>query len=156
MPCLWNFCPWLRPGVPGGTTKLACPRVRRSGSTTAVTTWTSAIPPLVAQVLVPLSTHSSLASSYVARVRIAPTSEPASGSEEQNAPSLRSPGVPYIAGTHSATCSSVPVARTPAAAREVPTIESPMPASPQNSSSIVIGKPSPVSSRAWVTMKSTE
>ena len=50
------------------------------------------MPPLVAQVLVPLMTHSSVASSYIARVRIAPTSEPASGSEEQNAPSLRSPG----------------------------------------------------------------
>ena len=54
MPCLWNFWPWLSPFVPGGTTKLAWPRVRRSGSTTAVTTWTSAMPPLVAQVLVPL------------------------------------------------------------------------------------------------------
>ena len=98
MPCLGNFWPWLSPLVPGGTTKLACPRVRRSGSTTAVTTWTSAMPPLVAQVLVPLRTHSSVASSYVARVRIAPTSLPASGSEEQNAPSLRSPGVPNICG----------------------------------------------------------
>jgi hypothetical protein len=63
MPCLANFCPWLSPFVPGGTMKLACPRARRSGSTTAVTTWTSARPPLVAQVLVPLSTHSSVASS---------------------------------------------------------------------------------------------
>ena len=98
MPCLWNFWPWLSPLVPGGTTKLAWPRVRRSGSTTAVTTWMSARPPLVAQVLVPLRTHSSVASSYVARVRIAPTSLPASGSEEQNAPSLRSPGEPNICG----------------------------------------------------------
>ena len=64
MPCLWNFWPWLSPLLPGGTTKLACPRLRSSGSTTAVTTaWTSAMPPLVAQVLVPFSTHSSLASS---------------------------------------------------------------------------------------------
>ena len=54
------------------------------------------------------------------------------------------------------TCSSVPLARTPAAASEVPTMESPMPASPQKSSSMVIGKPSPVSSMAWATMKSTE
>ena len=50
------------------------------------------------------------------------------------------------AGTHSPTCSSVPLARTPAAASDVPTIESPIPASPQNSSSMAIGKPSPVSS----------
>ena len=68
---------------------LACPRVRSSGSTTAVTTCTSAMPPLVAHVLVPLSTHSSVASSYTARVRIAPTSEPASGSEEQKARDLQ-------------------------------------------------------------------
>ena len=156
MPCLWNFWPWLSPLVPGGTTNDAWPRVRSSGSTTAVTTWTSAMPPLVAQVLVPLMTHSSVASSYTARVRIAPTSEPASGSEEQKAPSLRSPGAPYISGTHSATCSSVPLARTPAAASDVPTIESPMPASPQKSSSMVIGKPSPVSSSACATMKSIE
>ena len=156
MPCLWNFWPWLSPFVPGGTTKLACPRVRRSGSTTAVTTWTSARPPLVAQVLAPLRTHSSVASSYVARVRIAPTSEPASGSEEQNAPSLRSPGEPNICGTHSTTCSSVPLARTPAAASDVPTMDSPMPASPQKSSSMVTGKPSPVSSKAWVAKKSSE
>ena len=156
MPCLANFWPWLSPAVPGGTTKLAWPRARSSGSTTAVITWTSASPPLVAQVLVPLSTHSSVASSYVARVRMAPTSEPASGSEEQNAAILRSPGLPNICGAHSPTCSSVPFARSPAAARAVPTIESPIPASPQNSSSIVIGMPSPVSSKLWVAKKSSE
>ena len=51
------------PGVPGGTMKLAWPRDPSSGSTEATTTWMSAIPPLVIQVLVPLITHSSLASS---------------------------------------------------------------------------------------------
>ena len=110
MPCLANFWPWLSPVVPGGTTKLAWPRARSSGSTTAVTTWTSAMPPLVAQVLVPLRTHSSFASSYVARVRIAPTSLPASGSDEQNAAILRSPGDPNICGAHSPICSGVPLA----------------------------------------------
>ena len=157
MPCLWNFWPWLSPLVPGGTTKLAWPRVRSSGSTTAVTTWTSAMPPLVAQVLVPLRTHSSLASSYVARVRIAPTSEPASGSEEQNAAELE---VARACRT-SAAPTRRPARRCrwrarPAAASAVPTIERPMPASPQNSSSIVIGMPSPVSSKAWVAKKSRE
>ena len=44
-------------------------------------------------------------------------------------------------------CSSVPLARTPTAARPVPTIDRPMPASPQNSSSIAIGMPSPVGSK---------
>ena len=40
-----------------------------SGSTTPTTTWMSAMPPLVIHALVPLSTHSSLASSYLALVR---------------------------------------------------------------------------------------
>jgi len=123
---------------------------------TAVTTWMSARPPFVAQVLVPLMTHSSFASSYVARVRIAPTSLPASGSEEQNAPSFRSPGEPNICGTHSPTCSGVPFELTPAAARAVPTIDKPIPASPQKISSIAIGMPSPVSSKLWVAKKSRE
>lgn len=50
-------------GVFGGTMKEAWPLEPSSGSTTATTMWTLAMPPLVAQVLVPLSTHSSLASS---------------------------------------------------------------------------------------------
>lgn len=63
MPCFLNFWPWERPGVSGGTMKEAWPLEPMSGSTTATTTWTLAMPPLVAQVLVPLRTHSSLASS---------------------------------------------------------------------------------------------
>ena len=43
--------------------KLAWPREPSSGSTAATTTWISAMPPLVIHVLVPLMTHSSLASS---------------------------------------------------------------------------------------------
>ncbi len=50
--------------------KLAWPRPLRSGSTDATTTWISAIPPLVIQVLVPLRTHSSFDWSYTARVRM--------------------------------------------------------------------------------------
>ena len=46
-----------------GTTNDACPRVPRLGSTDATMTCQSAMPPLVAQVFVPLRTHSSLASS---------------------------------------------------------------------------------------------
>jgi hypothetical protein len=87
---------------------------------------------------------------------MAPTSLPASGSEEQNAASLRSPGEPNICGAHSATCSWVPLATTPAAASAVPTMQRPMPASPQNSSSIATGMPSPVSSKLWVAKKSRE
>ncbi len=63
MPCFLYFWPCDRPGVPGGTMKLAWPRPLSSGSTAATTTWTSAMPPLVIHALVPLSTHSSLASS---------------------------------------------------------------------------------------------
>ena len=63
MPIFWNFWPMLRPGVFGPITKLAWPRALSSGSTDATTTCTSAMPPLVIHVLVPLSTHSSLASS---------------------------------------------------------------------------------------------
>lgn len=147
MPCFLNFWPWLSPGVPGGTTKEAWPFAPSSGSTVATTTWTAAIPPLVAQVLVPLSTHSSLAPSYTARVRSAETSEPASGSEEQNAATLRSSGVPNICGVQVPICSSVPLASTATAASVVPTMDSPMPASPQNSSSMAIGMPTPEGSK---------
>ena len=63
MPCFLYFWPCERPGVPGGTMKLAWPRPLSSGSTEATTTWTLAMPPLVIHALVPLRTHSSLASS---------------------------------------------------------------------------------------------
>ncbi len=66
------------PGVPGGITKLAWPRALSSGSTAATTTWTSAIPPLVMKILVPLRTHSS--PSRLAVVFSDFTSEPACGS----------------------------------------------------------------------------
>jgi hypothetical protein len=89
-------------------------------------------------------------------VRIAPTSNPASGSEEQNAATFGSSTVPNMAGIHCPTCSSVPFARTDAAARVVPTIARPMPASPQNSSSMVSGMPRPDSSNHWVAKKSRE
>ena len=78
----------------GGTTNAAWPREPSDESTTACTTWMLAMPPLVAHALAPVSVHSSLASSYTARVRIAETSEPDSGSEEQNAATLTSPASP--------------------------------------------------------------
>ena len=52
------------------------------------------MPPLVAHAFWPLSTHSSVASSYFARVRRAETSEPASGSETQKEPTCGSSGDP--------------------------------------------------------------
>ena len=74
--------------------KLAWPRAPSSGSTEATITCTSAIPPLVAHAFWPLMTHSSVASSYFARVRREDTSEPASGSETQNAATFGSSTVP--------------------------------------------------------------
>ena len=73
--------------------KAAWPREPSSRSTEAITTCTSAIPPFVAQAFWPLITHSSAASSYLAFVRIAETSEPASGSEEQKEATLGSSAV---------------------------------------------------------------
>ena len=87
-PCFLTLAPCSQPLVPGGITKAAWPREPSSRSTEAITTWTLAMPPLVAQAFWPLITHSSLASSYLAVVRIAETSEPASGSEAQKAPEL--------------------------------------------------------------------
>jgi len=78
------------PGVPGGTTNAACPRDPSEASTEACTTWMLAIPPLVAHAFWPARIHWSFASSYTARVRIAETSEPDSGSEEQNAATFTS------------------------------------------------------------------
>ena len=60
MPCFFTLAPCSRPLVPGGMTKAAWPREPSSRSTEAITTWTFAIPPLVAQAFWPLITHSSL------------------------------------------------------------------------------------------------
>ena len=143
MPCFFTFAPCSRPLVPGGTMKAAWPREPSSRSTVAITTWTSAIPPLVAHAFWPLITHSSAASSYLALVRIAETSEPASGSEEQKEATLGSSGVPKQRWIHSAICSGVPWPKIAATASEVPMIDIPIPASPQNSSSLTIGRVRP-------------
>src|ERR1700727_2100075 len=87
---------------------------------------------------------------------MAPTSLPASGSDEQNAPSLTSLPSPNICGHHSPICSGVPFPTTATAARVEPTSDSPIPASPQNSSSTAVTKPSPDSSKNWVAKKSSE
>jgi hypothetical protein len=73
-------------------------------------------------------------------------SEPASGSEAQKAPSLTSSALPKHCGIHSPICSGVPCPKIAATASEVPMIAIPMPASPQNSSSLAIGRVRPVSS----------
>ena len=74
------------------------------------------------------------------------TSEPASGSETQNAATAGSDSVPKHCGIHSPICSPVPWPKIAATASDVPMIAMPMPASPQNSSSLTIGSVSPVSS----------
>ena len=109
------------------------------------------MPPFVIHALVPFSTHSSAASSYTALVLSELTSEPASGSDTQNAPSWMLSAVPKHWGTHSMTCSGVPVPAMPAAARPDPKIDRPMPASPQNSSSRATGRVRPLwsPSEAW-------
>ncbi len=52
------------------------------------------MPPFVAHAFWPLMTHSDVRSSKTARVRIADTSEPAPGSDEQKAATRTSSGVP--------------------------------------------------------------
>ena len=159
MPIFLNFWPSFTPGVPGGTTNDACPRLLSSGSTEATTTCkqgTCVMPPLVIHVLVPLITHSSFASSYTARVRNDDTSEPASASLTQNAATCRSSSVPKHCGTHSPICSGVPLPRMPDTPSVVPRIASVMPASPHASSSEIIGNVMPVGSPNALAMKSSE
>ena len=76
-------------------------------------------------------------------MRIAETSEPASGSDEQNAATFGSSAVPKHRGIHSPICSGVPWPKIAATASEVPMIDMPIPASPQNSSSLTIGRVRP-------------
>ena len=145
-PCFLTFVPCEMPGVSIGITNAAWPREPSSGSTVAMTTWTSAMPPLVAHAFWPLMTQVSVASSYFARVRTPETSEPAFGSLAQNAATLTSSAVPKQRGIHSPICSPVPWPKMAATASEVPMIAMPMPASPQNSSSLTIGSSRPDSS----------
>jgi len=74
---------------------------------------------------------------------MAETSEPASGSDEQNAATSGSSTVPKHRGSHSASCSWVPLAKIADTARWVPNRAMPMPASPQNSSSLTMGNSRP-------------
>src|SRR5205085_12270755 len=105
----------------------------------------SSSPPVDVHAFVTLNVHSSLSSSYTDRVFNDDRSEPASGADTQYAPIVRSSGpLPKHCGTHSTTCSGVPLPAMPAAARPEPKTARPMPASPQNNSSSVIGSVRPV------------
>ena len=66
------------------------------------------MPPFVAQAFWPLMTHSPAASSNLALVRMAETSEPAFGSDEQKAATFTSSSVPKQRGIHSPICSPEP------------------------------------------------
>ena len=81
-----------------------------------------------------------------ARVWIERMSLPPLGSVTARAASLMSSGVPKHSGAHRTSCSSVAAWRIAASARAGITIESPIPAQPQKSSSIRIGSERPVGS----------
>jgi hypothetical protein len=110
----------------------------------------------VIHVLVPLITHSSLASSYTARVRNDETSEPASASLTAKAATRRSSAVPKHCGTHSPICSGVPLPTMPDTPSVVPMIASVMPASPHAISSETIGNVIPVGSPKQLATNSHE
>src|SRR5579875_989303 len=84
------------------------------------------------------------------------TSEPASGSDTQNAARATFSGVPKHCGSHSPTCSGVPLAKMPATPSVVPKMASPIPASPHAISSITIGVEMPVGSANMLATKSSE
>jgi hypothetical protein len=107
MPSFFSFLPARIPGVSEGTTKAACTRWPRLGSTLATTTRMSATPPLVAKIFWPFRTHSPPL--RLAVVRSADTSEPAFGSVTHSAPTLGSSGVPNMRGAHLVSCSGVPL-----------------------------------------------
>ena len=63
---------------------------------------------------------------------------------------MTSSGVPKQRGIHSPICSGLPWPKIDATARAVPMIDIPIPASPQNSSSLTIGSVRPVgSAKNW-------
>ena len=100
------------------------------------------MPPLPMKTFWPSMTQSS--PSLRARVWIERTSLPPLGSVTASAASCRSPGVPKHSGAHWTSCSSVAACRIAASASAGMTIDRPMPAQPQKSSSMRIGSESPV------------
>lgn len=107
-PTLLYFLETVNPGVPDGTMIdeiSGRPSALRPVTAVTVTRAVMSVPELVMKHLVPLITHSPVASSSLAVVRVPPASEPQSGSVSPNAPSA-SPEVRR--GSHSRFCSSVP------------------------------------------------
>ena len=83
IPILCSSRPTWNPGASASTTKHEIPRVPAFGSVTANTVYASATPALVIQFFTPLSFQPPSTRSAV--VRIAPGSDPASGSDNPNA-----------------------------------------------------------------------
>ena len=81
-----------------------------------------------------------------ALVRRLRTSLPPSGSEIASAASLRSPGSPKHSSAQASICSGEAACPIAESANAGITIANPMPGQPQNSSSMNIGKDSPVGS----------
>ena len=102
------------------------------------------MPPLPIQILCPSSTHSS--PSRRAVVRRLRTSEPPSGSEIASAASCSAPGAPKHSGAQRSSCSGVAACAIALSASAGITMLSPIPAQPQNSSSMNSGSESPVGS----------
>ena len=137
-----------RPGRPPGTMNRPCPRCPSSSSTTALTTCTLAMPPFPIHILCPsmIQSASGPEPSRRALVRRLRTSLPPSGSEIASAASFRSPGVPKHSGAHCSICSGVAACPMADSASAGITTANPIPAQPQNSSSMNIGRDSPVGS----------
>ena len=143
-PSLSSLRTSFSPGASFGTTNSAWPLWPSSGSTVALTTCTSAMPPLPIQILCPSMTHSSPSRSAV--VRRLRTSEPPSGSEIASAASFRSPGAPKHSGAQRSSWSGVAACAIALSASAGITMLRPIPAQPQNSSSMNSGSESPVGS----------
>ena len=102
------------------------------------------MPPLPIHILWPSMTHSP--PSRRAHVRRLRTSLPPSGSEIASAASFSEPGSPKHSGAQRRSCSGVAAWAVALSARPGITIARPMPAQPQNSSSMNSGSDSPAGS----------
>ena len=140
----------VTPGASIGTMKADRPRWPLVGSVFAKTTVHAAWPAFVMKVFDPFRTYSSPRRSAVVLMRA--TSEPASGSVS---PKEQRIGASASGGSHSRFCSSVPAMTTGAEPSVFATIETQIPAQPQESSSPISipakpGRPGPpYSSGRW-------
>ncbi len=133
----------VTPGNEVGTMNAVSPRWPWLLSVEAKTTSHSALPAFVMNIFEPLMTYSS--PSWTAVVWMPETSEPAFGSLS---PKEQRIGLSISGGSHSCFCSSLPAIITGAAPRVLATIETAIPAQPQESSSPTSmpskpGRPSP-------------